>query len=138
MLPRLLAEDSAQLGHRLVEVVLLDDDVWPQRFEQLFLREELARAFYEVEQCVEQSRRQRDRLAVDAEQDAPLGVQSEALEFVDRLPNGVVHAAITPRVAGAKPHERTDSTRDGHGLIASAALTQRRSIRAFDVYRTLI
>ena len=81
-------------GYGFVEVVLLDDDVRPQRFEQLFLREQLARAFYEVEQRVEQSRSQRDRLAVDAEQDAPLGIESEALEFVNRLPNGVVHDAI--------------------------------------------
>jgi len=47
--------------------VLLDDDVRPQRCEQLFLHEKLPGTFDEVEKRVEQSRRQRNRLPVGAE-----------------------------------------------------------------------
>jgi hypothetical protein len=50
VLARLLAEHAPQARDRLVEVVLLDDDVRPQGLEQLLLREQLARVFDEVQQ----------------------------------------------------------------------------------------
>ena len=96
MLARLLAEQATQLRHDLVEVVLLDDDVRPERLEQLLFGQELARSLDEVQQCVEEPRRQRNRLAVGAVQDAALGVQAEPLEPVHRLPSVLCHGARNP------------------------------------------
>ena len=63
---RCFAEDAPQHRDRLVEVVLLDDEIRPDRRDQRVLVERLTRVLDEMEQRIENLRLQRDRLAVRA------------------------------------------------------------------------
>ena len=80
MLIACLAEHLAQRRHRLVEVVLLDDDVRPNCVEQRLLLEQLATVLDEIEQCVEHPRLQRNRLAVRSEQQPSDGIRAKPAE----------------------------------------------------------
>ena len=84
MLVARLAEHVAQSRDRLVEVVLLDDDVRPHRLEQRLLVHEHARALDEIEQRVEDLRLQRNRLPVGPEQEPPHGVDAKPVEPICR------------------------------------------------------
>ena len=61
---RVVAEGLAQLGDGLRERVVGDVGVGPQRVEQRFLGDQLAGVVEEVEQKVEELRRQLERLPV--------------------------------------------------------------------------
>jgi hypothetical protein len=127
---RALAQHTAQRRHVLVEVVLLDDDVGPDRLHQRSLLDELPGVLDQIEQGLEHLRGQCDGLAVDARAQQPLGsIDTEFTELVGgtgaalhRGPSGNfrrLHAAAKdssdPRCdltrKPAVPHERPDGSK---------------------------
>ena len=77
-----LPERPAQRGDILREVVLLDEGVRPEGAHQLLLAEHLPGMPHEVDQRVEDPRRERHGLALPPQH--PLaGVEAEVVELVD-------------------------------------------------------
>jgi hypothetical protein len=80
-LPGRFAQRLADRPDVLVEVVLLDDGVRPDRLHQAVLVQQFARMAREVQQQLERARRQRHARAVGREQHALLRIDAEFADF---------------------------------------------------------
>ena len=83
MLGGALAQHTAQNGNVLIQIVLLDDGVRPDRAHQFILVQHTSRVLNQVHQRVKCLRRNRDRTAIASQQEAPAGIQAELTEFID-------------------------------------------------------
>src|SRR5258708_578377 len=91
MLAAAVSEDAAQDGNVLIEIVLFDDGVRPDRFHQLVFADGFSAVLHQVEQGVKHLGRQWHWRAV-ACQRALTGVNVERAELVDlvrRMGHGV-------------------------------------------------
>jgi hypothetical protein len=76
-----VAQKAPQRRDRLAEVVLLDDSVRPESFEERGALDNLARVLEEKDERVERLCRDVERRAALIDQKPPLSVQPKAAEF---------------------------------------------------------